>query len=107
MTEIELLFKRLRARLTPGTRDSEYADWIRQQPCSYAGFIHAGKCAGDVVADHVLGGYHGKKSSGLLLVPACVFHNNRAEADADLHKMVLPTAIELRMVYDEERLTPQ
>lgn len=104
MTELKMLYKQLRSGLKPGTKDEEYANWIRQKECHYGMYVGSGKCSGDIVADHVLGGYHGTKASGLLLIPSCVAHNNRAEEDPELHHMALAEAIELRLKYDQEKL---
>ena len=98
------MLKFLRGYLKPGTKDKDYEKWIRQFPCIYFGMMQV-QCSGrEVCADHCYGGYQGIKSSGLLLVPSCLEHNNLAERFPQLHEAVIFDAILLRLKYDEEKL---
>jgi len=56
------------------SRDREYQDCIRSQPC----YFHASDCQGDVQAAHMPPkgeGRKGKKASDYFCVPLCMYHH--------------------------------
>lgn len=100
------MFSFLRSQLPVNTEDPEYDAFIRALPCVYANKAIDGwtPCAGDVCADHCLGGLHGAKANGLLKVPACVKHNGEAESHPEMHKNALSYAIYLFLLYHSTKI---
>ncbi len=83
-----------------GVEDKEYDKWIRGVGKTLKCFY----CSGEVqCADHVLGGYFGKKANGYLKVPSCYSCNLKAEKDPKMHRDILHRAVRLLWIYIEDK----
>lgn len=103
--DVKFFYKFLRSNLPMNCEDEEYDNYIRKLgECIYKELSEERCDNGGIVVDHVLGGYQGGKACGLLKVPSCALHNNRAESDPTLHRKVLLMAVFLYIQYQAEKI---